>query len=138
MKKNGLLKIFLLVLVGMILLGASNVFAAEDNEIDIFWDNENVNSTPAKDTNISGTTGNTNTEGNSNTNTNTNSNSSLNNIANTNNTSVYNNTNNNVNNTPNSLSKAGLEDSLPTMAIVVILAISAVYAYKKIKEYRNI
>lgn len=48
-----------------------------------------------------------------------------------NNSSVYNNTNNN-------LPKTGIEDSIPVAALVVVFGVSAVYAYKKIKEYKNI
>ena len=47
----------------------------------------------------------------------------------TNNSSVYTNTN---------LPKTGLTDSIPVAALIVILGISAVYAYKKVKDYRNI
>lgn len=47
------------------------------------------------------------------------------------NSSVYNNTNNN-------LPKTGIEDSIPVAALVVVFGVSAVYAYKKIKEYKNI
>lgn len=50
---------------------------------------------------------------------------------NTSNSSVYNNTNNN-------LPKTGIEDSIPVAALVVVFGVSAVYAYKKIKEYKNI
>ena len=68
----------------------------------------------------------TNTNNSANTNRNTNSNS---NSANTNRNSIYNNTN---------LPKTGIGDSLPIAALVVIFGISAVYAYKKVKDYRNI
>ena len=44
----------------------------------------------------------------------------------------------NTANTSNTLPKTGIEDSLPTVLLVVVFAISAVYAYKKIKDYRNI
>lgn len=65
-----------------------------------------------------------------NTNTNrTNTNTNANNTNKNNNSSVYNNTN---------LPKTGIEDSIPVAVLVVIFGISAVYAYKKIKEYRNI
>lgn len=57
--------------------------------------------------------------------------SSNNTNSNTNNSSVYNNTNNN-------LPKTGIEDSIPVAALVVVFGVSAVYAYKKIKEYKNI
>ena len=44
----------------------------------------------------------------------------------TNNTSVYNNTN---------LPKAGSADSIAVIAIIAVFGISALYAYKKIKDY---
>ena len=63
----------------------------------------------------------------------------------TNNTSLNNKTNNVVlttNNTSNynntSLPKTGIEDSVPGVLLVVVLGISAVYAYKKMQDYKNI
>lgn len=47
----------------------------------------------------------------------------------TNNTSNYNNT---------SLPKTGVEDSMPTVVLFVVIGISAVYAYKKVQDYKNI
>ena len=47
--------------------------------------------------------------------------------------SKYNNTNKNTN-----LPKTGIEDSIPVALLVVVFGISAVYAYKKINEYKNI
>ena len=45
------------------------------------------------------------------------------------------NTNNNTNtNLPNS----GMADSLPVVVLIVISAISAVYAYKKIQDYKSL
>ena len=65
-----------------------------------------------------------------NTNTNnTNTNTNNTNTNNTNNASIYNNTN---------LPKTGIEDSIPVAMLVVVFGISAAYAYKKIKDYRNI
>ena len=62
-------------------------------------------------------------------------NNTVNNTANkvvltTNNTSNYN------NNT--SLPKTGVGDSIPGVIFVVVLGISAVYAYKKMQDYKNI
>ena len=51
------------------------------------------------------------------------------NTANTANTSTYNSTN---------LPYTGIGDSIPTVILIVVFGISAVYAYKKIKDYRNI
>ena len=47
----------------------------------------------------------------------------------TSNTSNYNNT---------SLPKTGVEDSMPIVVLAVVLGISAIYAYKKIQDYKNI
>ena len=46
-----------------------------------------------------------------------------------NNSSIYNNTN---------LPKTGIEDTIPIAMLVVVFGISAIYAYRKVKEYRNI
>ena len=75
-------------------------------------------------------TGNTNNANVNGVNTNVNANkANTNNTNKANNASVYNNTN---------LPKTGIESSLPVAALVVVFGISAVYAYKKIKDYRNI
>ena len=58
--------------------------------------------------------------------------SSTNNISSNtalNNTSSYNNT---------SLPKTGIEDHIPATILLVVFGVSAVYAYKKIQDYRNI
>lgn len=61
---------------------------------------------------------------------NTTTNNTANNLVlKTNNTSNYNNT---------SLPKTGVADTMPAVILVVVLGISAVYAYKKMQEYKNI
>lgn len=50
------------------------------------------------------------------------------------NTSTTNNTVNKVNNVTNTLPKTGIEDS-PAAIIMIIGVISAIYAYKKIRDY---
>lgn len=50
-------------------------------------------------------------------------------ILKTNNISNYNNS---------SLPKTGVEDTIPGVILVVVLGISAVYAYKKMQDYKNI
>lgn len=119
MKKSNLIKLFSILLIGaMLVLFSTNVFAAENatNFLDLTNSYQSGNNT-----------GNTN----SNTaNTNTANTNSLNvNNSNTNNSSIYNNTN---------LPQTGIEDSIPVALLVVVFGISAIYAYKKIKEYRNI
>lgn len=126
MKKTNLVKVVSILLVSlMVILFSTNVFAAENNDTS-FQDltgtlgNSTENNTN-KNTNSNNTNKNTNNT-NSNTNTNTNSN-------NTNNSSIYNNTD---------LPKTGVESSIPVVVLVAIFGISAVYAYKKIDDYKNL
>lgn len=120
MKKSNLIKLFSILLISVIVMTFStNVLAA--NNTNDFSDLTNTINTTANNTNSNTNSANTN-----NTNTNTNA---TNNVNKTNNSSIYNNTN---------LPKTGIEDSIPVAMLVVIFGISAVYAYRKIKEYRNI
>ena len=121
MKKSNLIKLFSILLISvMVMLFSTNVMAADGdfNELPLTLNNTNTN-------NANTNTNNANTNTN-NTNTNTNNTNRTNN---TNNASIYNNTN---------LPKTGIEDSVPVAMLVVVFGISAVYAYKKIKDYRNI
>lgn len=108
----------------MVIMFSTNVLAA--NTTNDFSDLTGTLNASANNTNTNGT--NTNTNTNSNTNTNK-TNTNTNNTNKTNTSSMYNNTN---------LPKTGIEDSIPVAMLVVVFGISAVYAYKKIKEYRNI
>ncbi len=126
MKKTNLVKVVSILLVSlMVILFSTNVFAAENNDTS-FQDltgtlgNSTENNT-SKNTNAN----NANKNGN-NTNTN-NANANKNN--NTNNSSIYNNTD---------LPKTGVESSIPVVLLVAIFGISAVYAYKKIDDYKNL
>lgn len=140
MRKTSLIKVFLTIVLGMVLIGSTVVFA--DDDYDYIFDDpaENTSNTSntSENTNTNKSNTNTNTNSNKNTNTNnTNINSNKNtntNNTNTNNTnkSVYNNTNN------TNLPKTGVEDAIPTMVLVVVFGISAVYAYRKISEYKNV
>ncbi len=129
MKKTNLLKVFFgLVLSVMVIFIATSVTATDGF-------------TDMTDTLVNNSTGNNATNNTSSTNTaNSNSNASNTNVLNSNrvntnsnssntNSSIYNNT---------SLPSTGIGDSLPIAALVVVFGISAVYAYKKIKDYRNI
>ena len=112
MKKSIILKSFLVILVcAMLIFAVTPVYAATDEGFEDIFNTTNTN------------TGNTNAS-----NTNASNVQNLNALRNTSNTA----------NTSNTLPKTGLEDSLPTVLLVVVFAISAVYAYKKIKDYRNI
>lgn len=129
MKKSVVMKIFLVVLVSVMLIICNGYVQAVDNTTG-YQDLTQATKNNTSNTNSS----NTNTNTNKNT-TNTN-NSAKNNSLNTgavtgnkNNTSVYNNS---------SLPKTGVEDSIPTMLLLVVFGISAVYAYKKISDYKNV
>jgi len=143
MRKTNLIKVFLTILLGVVLIGTTAVFA--DNEYDYIFDDPAEENTTNTNTNTNKSNTNTNTSNNTNTNksntntnntnTNSNKNTNTNNTntnKNTNNSSVYNNANN------TNLPKTGVEDSIPTMVLVVVFGISAVYAYKKISEYKNV
>lgn len=125
MNKTNLLKVFfILILSVMVILITTSVNAAELNDISnqlISGNTSGSGSTNNAGTNTQTPT-NTNRLNTSNTNGNRTNNASRN-------SSIYNNTN---------LPKTGIGDSLPIAALVVVFGISAVYAYKKIKDYRNI
>ena len=133
MKKSNLIKLFSILLMSiMVIMFTTNVWA-EDNDFTTLP--VNTNNTP--NTNSNNNNANTNSNipsNNSNTNrsninsANINSNNT-NNANNSNNSSIYNNTN---------LPKTGIEDSIPVAMLVVIFGISAIYSYKKIRDYRNI
>ena len=111
MKKSNLIKLFSILTISvMVVMFTTNVMAATNDTID-----------------LTNTIGN-NSSNNANTNANTNKSNTNTNNANKAN-SVYNNTN---------LPKTGIEDSIPVAMLVVVFGVSAVYAYKKIKDYRNI
>ena len=114
MKKSIILKSFLVILTCVMLIFAiTPVYAATDEGFEDVFNMTNTGNTNS---------GNTNTR---NTNTNSSNVQNLNALRNT-------------ANTTNTLPKTGIQDSLPTVLLVVVFAISAVYAYKKIKDYRNI
>ena len=125
MRKSNLIKVIsILVISLMVMLFSTNVMAAET-------DNGFTDLTPRVDNNT--TNGTSNNTANSNSANNTNRNNTSNNTNrtnNTNNSSIYNNT--------NTLPKTGVTDSIPVAVLLIVFAISAVYAYKKIKDYRNI
>jgi len=124
MKKSNLIKLFSILLISvMVMMFSTNVLAADEENTNGFTqlsiDNSSANTAnnSAKNTNSNNANKNTN---------NANANKSNNN---TNNSSIYNNTN---------LPKTGIEGSIPVAMLVVVFGISAIYAYRKIKEYRNI
>ena len=122
--KNAKKVLVMIVMMGIILL-ATNVFAEDPwGDLNNTLNNTNTQNTNSSSNILSNVSSNTsNTANTSNT-----LNTTLN-TANKVNTSSYNNTN---------LPDTGVEDSLPAVVLVVVIGISAVYAYKKIKDYQNI
>lgn len=122
MKKMKVLKIFLVATVlTTIIFMASNVFAVSED--DLYLDMSNSLNTDTN--NVSTNTTNTNTE-----------NTSLNLTTKTNNTTT-NVTNSNSNYNTN-LPKTGAESNTMIGVGITLLAILAVFTYKKVKEYKNI
>lgn len=127
MKKSNLIKVVTILLISvMVMLFATTVNAAENNagfnDLTDTLTNTNTNKA-SNNTNTNNAANNTNKAAN---------NTNTNNVANnTNKSSVYNNTNSN-------LPKTGIEDSIPVAMLVVVFGISAVYAYKKVNDYKNI
>ena len=116
MKKTNLSKVILgIVTLFAVIFYGMNVLAADDEYEDL---------TGMLGNNASANNANTNTNTNK-ANTNTNANKTNSNA----NSSSYNN---------GSIPKTGISDSIPTMLLVVVFGISAVYAYRKISEYKNI
>lgn len=136
MKKLSIVKGLLITLVSlsMIMFTTNFVSAADEGYVDVNFDNTASSNSSSNKANTNSNKTNTNSSKNK---ANTNSNSSKNSNSNSlntngvrgNNVSSYNNT---------SLPKTGLQESLPVVLLVVVFGISAVYAYKKIKDYRNI
>ena len=121
MKSSKLVKIILIIIISLsMVLFASQVLAETDL-------------TPTLTG--SGSTGGSSSSGGSvlnipSSSTNNTTNNTINNtVLKTNNTSDYNNS---------SLPKTGIENSVPSVILVVVLGISAVYAYKKMQDYKNI
>ena len=128
MKKTNLIKVFSILLVTMmIILFATTVNAADDtgfNDLtDTLLNNNSSNNTTGNNSTGNNTTNNA-TGNNILGNTNSNNNS--------NNLTVYNNTNS------TNLPKTGIGDSIPVSLLLVVFGVSSVYAYIKIKEYKNI
>ena len=124
MKKEKVLKIVVVLIMGIVLFAMStNIFALSDSDsgIDFFEDTTNQLDTNTA-SNTSNTTNTTNT----------------NNTINTTNTTNTNNTANATNNYNTSLPKAGAPENTIMGVAVTVLAITAIYAYKKVKEYKNI
>lgn len=127
MKKEKILKIIVVLILGVTLLAMSTrVFAAvgdSDGLMDLYDDTTNqLNTTNTNNTNTNTNLLNTNTLNTNTLNTNTN----------------ITNTTLNTNNYNTNLPKAGAAENKMLGVAFTVLAITAVYAYKKVKEYKNI
>ena len=125
MKNSKLVKVVMGAIISLIVVTMANqVFA--DNVTDLT--NALGNSSSSSNSSTNNIT--SNTALNNTTRNNTVNNTIKNNsVLTTNNTSSYNNT---------SLPKTGIEDHIPATILLVVFGVSAVYAYKKIQDYRNI
>lgn len=119
MKNTKILKMITILIMGVILFAMSiNVFALDDSDsgLDFIDQSSELN-----------------------TNTNTNTNNSAVDLTNQLNTTTPTNTNTtNSSNYNTSLPKAGAPENTMMVVGITILGITAVYAYKKVKEYKNI
>ena len=123
MKKLNLIKVVVILGISlMVMLFSTSVMAAEVDLTDTLSGN-NTNSA-----NANSNSANTNSNS-ANTNSNRTNNTNSNRTNNTNNSSIYNNT---------SLPKTGISDSIPVALLLVVFGVSSVYAYKKIRDYKNI
>ena len=132
MKNSKLIKIFLVMVVSIcVAFVATNTFAADDEGyVDLDLTNMVGNNT-TEDNNASLDVG-------LDENVNTTDNSSLDGINTTNNTNTNSSSYNTNTNTNTNLPSTGIADSGATIALIVVLAISGVYAYKKLRDYKNI
>lgn len=126
MKKEKILKMIVVLVTGVILFTMStNVFALSDSDssvLDGYYEDKTNQLNTNKIDLSANTNNNTNTNTNININTNTNTNVS----------------NNNTNNYNTNLPQAGAPESTMMGVAITVLAITAIYAYKKVREYKRI
>ncbi len=128
MKRERILKTIIVLIIGVVLFAmTSNVFAA-DTGLDFFDDTTNQLD---KNTNTNATNTNTNTI-------NTNTNATNTNATNTNTTNTPATTNTNTNNYNTNLPKAGAGENTIMGVAITVLAVVAIFAYKKVNQYKNI
>lgn len=119
MKNSKLVNVVLVVIIGLTMMFVAKESLAAETTTDL------TNTIPNNTSNNSIRT----ITGNSTTNNTTSNKTTNNTVLTTNNTSTYNNT---------SLPKTGAGDVVPGIVLVVVLGISAVYAYNKVQYYKNI
>ena len=126
MKNSKLVKVVMGAIISLIVVAMANqVFADNVTDLTNALGNSSSSSNSSSTNNITSNTALNNTTRNNTVNNTIKNNS----VLTTNNTSSYNNT---------SLPKTGIEDHIPATILLVVFCVSAVYAYKKIQDYRNI
>lgn len=126
MKNSKLVKVVMGAIISLIVVAMANqVFADNVTDLTNALGNSSSSSNNSSTNNITSNTALNNTTRNNTVNNTIKNNS----VLTTNNTSSYNNT---------SLPKTGIEDHIPATILLVVFGVSAVYAYKKIQDYRNI
>ena len=126
MKNSKLVKVVMGAIISLIVVAMANqVFADNVTDLTNALGNSSSSSNSSSTNNITSNTALNNTTRNNTVNNTIKNNS----VLTTNNTSSYNNT---------SLPKTGIEDHIPSTILSVVFGVSAVYAYKKIQDYRNI
>ncbi|OKZ74158.1 MAG: hypothetical protein BHW00_05415 [Clostridium sp. 26_22] len=126
MKNSKLVKVVMGAIISLIVVTMANqVFADNVTDLTNALGNSSSSSNNSSTNNITSNTALNNTTRNNTVNNTIKNNS----VLTTNNTSSYNNT---------SLPKTGIEDHIPATILLVVFGVSAVYAYKKIQDYRNI
>ena len=130
MENSKLVKIILIVLIGIMIASIGTSVLATDSTTNGTYDD--LASVLGNNTSSNNATTNNAVANNATTN-NATSNGTLNTSALRNNATPVNNA---VGNT--TLPKTGISDSVPVVVLIVIFGISAVYAYNKIKDYKNL
>lgn len=130
MKNSKLVKVVMGAIISLIVVAMANqVFADNVTDLTNALGNSSSSSNSSSTNNITSNTALNNTTRNNTVNNTVNNTIKNNSVLTTNNTSSYNNT---------SLPKTGIEDHIPATILLVVFGVSAVYAYKKIQDYRNI
>lgn len=128
MKNSKLVKVVMGAIISLIVVAMANqVFADNVTDLTNALGNSSSSSNSSSTNNSTSNTALNNTTRNNTVNNTTNITNNA--VLTTNNTSSYNNT---------SLPKTGIEDHIPATILLVVFGVSAVYAYKKIQDYRNI
>lgn len=130
MKKSNLIKVFSILAISLVLILFTTAVNAADDGYENAQGLLGNNTSSNRSNNSSNTSNRANNTSNTNRTNNTSNNSSnTNRTNNTANNSSYNNSN---------LPKTGIESSIPVAMLIVVFAISSVYAYKKINDYKDI